>query len=508
MKKLLLSIIAIVAGFNCASADEATYLLSQVNDTVYAITATASEAEAFVTAVGESATFGGSESAWYIYLPTDVVVLDNDYLKIVSVAKSDNICYIANNGYHISDIQADFSYVTAFLNIGSNLDQHFDADTVITSVDDLSVNWQGMYKVTAKCDGVLGFYAYTGSNGRNIGIWEMPTEDEETGSWIDVVEIDGTENISGYASGEVSANREYLLISGSNKANTNIGEITFVPATVDENQGEDEEEDVATEINPGINLLTQVNDTAYAITATASEAEAFVTAVGESATFGGSESAWYIYLPTDVVVLDNDYLKIVSVAKSDNICYIANNGYHISDIQADFSYVTAFLNIGSNLDQHFDADTVITSVDDLSVNWQGMYKVTAKCDGVLGFYAYTGSNGRNIGIWEMPTEDEETGSWIDVVEIDGTENISGYASGEVSANREYLLISGSNKANTNIGEIILVPSSYTTGIKGITSIATATDNKIYSIDGRFLGTNKDNLSKGLYIMNGKKMLVK
>ncbi len=52
-------------------------------------------------------------------------------------------------------------------------------------------------------------------------------------------------------------------------------------------------------------------------------------------------------------------------------------------------------------------------------------------------------------------------------------------------------------------------SAGTTGIQNITaSSVTVTDNKIYSIDGRYLGTEKGNLGKGLYIMNGKKFVVK
>ena len=34
------------------------------------------------------------------------------------------------------------------------------------------------------------------------------------------------------------------------------------------------------------------------------------------------------------------------------------------------------------------------------------------------------------------------------------------------------------------------------------------DNKIYTIDGRYVGTDKAALVKGLYIQNGKKFIVK
>ena len=53
-------------------------------------------------------------------------------------------------------------------------------------------------------------------------------------------------------------------------------------------------------------------------------------------------------------------------------------------------------------------------------------------------------------------------------------------------------------------------TSLTTGIESITTIAPVVkeNNNIYSIDGRFVGTEKASLKSGLYIMNGKKVVVK
>lgn len=50
----------------------------------------------------------------------------------------------------------------------------------------------------------------------------------------------------------------------------------------------------------------------------------------------------------------------------------------------------------------------------------------------------------------------------------------------------------------------------TTGIENIstTTVAAPADNKIYSIDGRLVGTQKEGLAPGLYIQNGKKFIQK
>lgn len=44
------------------------------------------------------------------------------------------------------------------------------------------------------------------------------------------------------------------------------------------------------------------------------------------------------------------------------------------------------------------------------------------------------------------------------------------------------------------------------GINGVTVVKKATDNRIYSIDGRYLGTDASALGKGIYVVGGKKVV--
>ncbi len=53
-----------------------------------------------------------------------------------------------------------------------------------------------------------------------------------------------------------------------------------------------------------------------------------------------------------------------------------------------------------------------------------------------------------------------------------------------------------------------VTSSTPNGIENVKVAETSASNKIFSIDGRYVGTDKAGLKSGLYIMNGKKVLVK
>jgi hypothetical protein len=53
---------------------------------------------------------------------------------------------------------------------------------------------------------------------------------------------------------------------------------------------------------------------------------------------------------------------------------------------------------------------------------------------------------------------------------------------------------------------VLVVDQTATGIQEIQAVSRPKDGKIYSIDGRYVGTDFGKLSRGLYIINGKKVM--
>ena len=53
---------------------------------------------------------------------------------------------------------------------------------------------------------------------------------------------------------------------------------------------------------------------------------------------------------------------------------------------------------------------------------------------------------------------------------------------------------------------ILYVKKTTTGIQGIQTVTRPADGKIYSIDGRYVGTDFSVLKHGMYIVNGKKVV--
>ena len=72
------------------------------------------------------------------------------------------------------------------------------------------------------------------------------------------------------------------------------------------------------------------------------------------------------------------------------------------------------------------------------------------------------------------------------------------------------LIFDDNSSQTE--DLSLVSIGLTYGTSGISDIqdeaAKVQDGRIYSISGQYVGTSKDNLKKGIYIVNGKKFIVK
>ena len=77
--------------------------------------------------------------------------------------------------------------------------------------------------------------------------------------------------------------------------------------------------------------------------------------------------------------------------------------------------------------------------------------------------------------------------------------------------QEFNMYTGTmNKPFYNIREengIITFDFLQSTGIKGVKE-ETANDNKIYSLDGTYMGTDRSMLKKGIYIINRKKIVIK
>ena len=60
--------------------------------------------------------------------------------------------------------------------------------------------------------------------------------------------------------------------------------------------------------------------------------------------------------------------------------------------------------------------------------------------------------------------------------------------------------------NVKVTYVLVVDPNAATGIQDIQVIKPVNNDRIYTLDGRFVGTDLDQLSRGLYIINGKKVI--
>ncbi len=239
MKKILLSAAALIMGIANVSAQETTtvpYILSAVGDNTYAVTMTQEE----ITANYD--TQWVKEYAWDmgVALPAGTVMFENDDLVIKAAVEKTPV--YTKNG-KITQIKEEFPSYTGYINAGSTLGQNNWADDVqIQDIADAKANNQGIVSVTPKKAGTLSFGAYAGDNSREIGIYQLATDEEKDndnfGSMIakNNFRNDGengtVKNAPAYVEAEVAPGHDFALLAGGSK-NLCVHQIKFVPSSSD-----------------------------------------------------------------------------------------------------------------------------------------------------------------------------------------------------------------------------------------------------------------------------------
>lgn len=237
MKKILLSAAALIMAAANVSAQETTvpYILSAVGDNTYAVTMTNEEIQAAYDAqwIADAWNMGAA-------LPAGTVMYENDDL-VIKAAVDKTPVY--TSGGKISNIKTDFPSYTGYVNAGSTLGQNNWADDVtIQDIADVKANNQGIVSVTPKKAGVLSFGVYAGDNSREIGIYQLATDEEKDndnfGSMIakNNFRNDGengtVKNAPAYVEASIAPGHDYALIAGGNK-NLCMHQIKFVPSGAD-----------------------------------------------------------------------------------------------------------------------------------------------------------------------------------------------------------------------------------------------------------------------------------
>ena len=215
-------------------------LYSEVEPNTYAVTTTLDEVKANFDAQWV-------KDAWDIgvALPAGYTVIDNDKFTMTAAVDKTPVYF---SGGKCSDMQKDFPNYNGYMNVGSSYAQNnWQGNEPETLEDDMSVlktGNHGIFAVTPKVDGILGFGVYAGDNSRSIGIIDVSSIDEilagKPSSFVsynnfrnDGVELDTDGNVTvkgapAYVEGAVKADRTYLLVGGANK-NLTLHQIKFVP---------------------------------------------------------------------------------------------------------------------------------------------------------------------------------------------------------------------------------------------------------------------------------------
>lgn len=243
-----------------------------------------------------------------------------------------------------------------------------------------------------------------------------------------------------------------------------------------------------------VKLFTK-DGNSYKLPASAQEIADFAAAYPENATlFWGVDPMF----PADVPLNEDQTDIVISGVTTVSV------GTHYNLIKEDQN-VKAYINMGSTLGNTINPETDITedvTMWDTGSN-QSILRVVTKKAGNLAFDVYSGTNNRSIGIYQTPTEEELnneiTGKWLDVKSFNDAELHT--SSADVEAGREYILVC-SSKGNQNLMEIRFVPAG-STGINDVNVNDTKKETVIYNLQ----GMRVNNAVKGIYIINGKKVVV-
>lgn len=497
------------------------YILSEVEDGVFAVTMTQDEIDANYDPDWVATAWGVG-----VALAAGTVMYENDNLTIS--AASDNMPVYTANG-KISDMQADYPDYTGYVALGSKLAASgWTGTDTITSVEDITTTYHGIVSVSPKVLGTLTFGVYAGDNKREIGIYRLGADSTDVGNWVAYNEVYNSDKTPGYISGQLIPGFEYLIIGGSNKYLT-MHQMQFVAAT---------------DTVPYI--LTAVDDSTYAVTLSLTEIKAaYPTEWVET-------NAWNlgVKLPAGTVMYESDELTISAASDAPVYATTSASGSKLSQIQEDFPKYQGYINLGSTLAQSdWDGTDTITSVEDITSSSQAIVSVVPEESGTLTFGVYAGDNKRVIGIYRLADEDdsEDVGEWISYAEVYNEDQTPGYVAGYLEAGYEYLLLGGGAK-NLNLHQIEFVAgvdktvsdeeddtevtdsiatdttstdstvtdSTSTDDTDGIRNVMITSENglfNVYTVSGQHVTTLSDptmlgDLPKGIYIVNRRKYIVR
>ena len=257
------------------------------------------------------------------------------------------------------------------------------------------------------------------------------------------------------------------------------------------------------------------SDPEYATTTTENAAGSTMISIPtvEEAQTNGWEALWGSYdygyvMPENYTFVDNDEIKLY-LNKAANVA----TGVQCKN---DFSIA---LQMGSSMER--ESNEAVYMLEALYNGMKQPYAVLTlepKVSGKISLCYSRGKNSTTLYVFDTTAKDG-LGAYVmaNSVLFDDVDGAVMPHSSVVNVTKghKYYIFGAETGANIDFysfGFTSYSDSNYggTTGIENVVTgnDATVNDGKIYTIDGRYIGKDKENLGKGLYIMNGKKFVVK
>lgn len=406
-------------------------------------------------------------------IPANTVIEENDYLK-VSVPVDSPVFGVWSTYEETYPL---------YMYWGSNKEQDKNSyyDDIYNAAGIARAD-HGMVQIDAKQSGRMTVSYSMGNNLRSFYVYQMPTEEEMNNGVYGYYVMCSTTNAGGIHTSafNVRADRTYLLIA-SNSGNQ-LYQMTY--SAPDPTTGY---------------TATDLPAEPYTVTTFPSTEDALAN--------GYEAHSWgegYVY-PANTVIADNDDMTLTNMLT----CGVFPPSW-FHDVASDTDY-PSYMYFGSALDNNNKDD--IYSVDGIARAEHGIVSLKAKKSGRVILSYSMGGNNRTCYVWRVGTQEEiDNGIYGGYVLTNFTDakGIHSPAFDVMEGNEYYIIGSGSGNQLYAIGFANTDVQSGTTSINGVTDNASAAvnDGRIYSIDGRYVGKDKNSLGKGLYIMNGKKFAVK
>ena len=433
----------------------------------------------------DEAQANGWEALWGDYkygyvMPENYVLIDSEEISL-QLNKAANV-----------SASSQVKDYTVNLQMGSSWSR--ESNTQVWMLESLYDGMKQPYAVLTLTPKMNGKISYTYCRGKNnnttMYVWDTSASDglgafvSANSTFFDDVDDSGLDPVAHTVTVNVRKDHKYYIFGAETGANTDFYDLTFVPYSSE-------------------NYVAKATGTTEMVIPSVEDAQA-----------NGWEALWGDYkygyvMPENYVLVDNDDMNL-KLNKAANV-----------SASSQVKDYTVNLQMGSSWSR--ESNTQVWMLESLYDGMKQPYAVLTLTPKKNGKISYTYCRGKNnnttMYVWDTSASDglgafvSANSTFFDDVDDSGLDPVAHTVTVNVRKDHVYYIFGAETGANTDFYSLAFTAyadAGYSTGIENIvtSTVATPTTGKIYTIDGRYVGKDKDALVKGLYIMDGKKFVVK